>query len=138
LFACFMAVLVTYMCFTSDARESRRGILSTLETHMVMSSLIFRLVLTLVLHLVHLLVFCLISLMDLTIAHIILVHKRIALCLDTLVMANILIVVIIFLIGMVFLLESPTPALSPNTWMIHVFPVVVVIPLVQRVRCKRL
>jgi hypothetical protein len=38
-----------------------------LETHIVMSSLIFHLVLTLVLRLAHLLVLCLISLMDLTI-----------------------------------------------------------------------
>jgi hypothetical protein len=40
-----------------------------LETHIVMSSLIFRLVLTLMLCLVHLFMLCLISLMDLTIAH---------------------------------------------------------------------
>jgi hypothetical protein len=36
-----------------------------LETHIVMSSSIFCLILTLVLHLTHLLVLCLISLMDL-------------------------------------------------------------------------
>jgi hypothetical protein len=61
-----------------------------LETHIVMSSLIFhlslilvfRLVLTLVLRLTLLLVLCLVSLMDLTIAHMVLVHDRIALCLD--------------------------------------------------------
>jgi hypothetical protein len=80
-----------------------------LETHILMSSLIFCLVLTLVLHLTLLLVLCLISLMDLTIAHIVLVHERTTLCIDALVMTHILIVVIISCIE-----------------------------LVQRVRCKRL
>jgi hypothetical protein len=107
-----------------------------LETHIVMSSLIFCLILTLVLHLTHLLVLRLVSLMDLTITLMVLVHERTALCLDTLVTAHVLIVVIISRVGMVFLLESLTPALNPNTWMIHVFPVVVLIPLVQRLRCK--
>jgi hypothetical protein len=105
-----------------------------LETHIVMSNLIFRLVLTLVLHLAHLLVLFLVSLMDLTIAHMVLVHERITLCLDTLVTAHVLIMVIIFRVGMVFLLEGLTPTLSPDTWMVHVFLVVVLIPLVQRVR----
>jgi hypothetical protein len=63
-----------------------------LETHIMMSSLIFYLALTLVLHLV-LLMLCLGSLMDLTITHMVLVHERTSLCLDTLVMAHILIVV---------------------------------------------
>jgi hypothetical protein len=82
-----------------------------LETHIVMSTLIFHLVLILmfclartlmlrltlfhVLCLTLFLVFCLSSLMDLTIAHMILVHERTALSLDTLVMAHILIVVIV-------------------------------------------
>jgi hypothetical protein len=83
-----------------------------LETRIIMSSLIFRLILTLVLRLAHLLVLCLISLMDLTIAHMILVHERIALCLDALVMAHILIVMVIPHVGMVFLLEDLTLALS--------------------------
>jgi hypothetical protein len=48
----------------------------------VMSSLIFHLVLTLVLRLTLLLILCLISLMDLTIAHMVLVHERTTLCLD--------------------------------------------------------
>jgi hypothetical protein len=74
LFACFVAVLVTWTSFSSDARELRTDALSMLETHIVMSSLIFRLVRTLMLHLAHLLVFCLVSLMDLTIAHMVLVH----------------------------------------------------------------
>jgi hypothetical protein len=42
----------------------------------VMSSLIFCLVLTLMLYLTLLLVLCLVSLMDLTIAHKVLVHER--------------------------------------------------------------
>jgi hypothetical protein len=47
-----------------------------LETHIVTSSLIFCLALTLALHLILLLVLCLISLMDLTITHMVLVHER--------------------------------------------------------------
>jgi hypothetical protein len=108
-----------------------------LEIHIVMSSLIFRLVLTLVLHLTHFLVLCFVSLMDLTIAHMVLVHERTTLCLDALVMTHVLIVVIVFHVGLVFLLGSLTPTLSPDTWMVHVFPVVVLILLVQRLRCKR-
>jgi hypothetical protein len=45
-----------------------------LETNIVMSSLIFHLILTLVFHLTLPLVLCLTSLMDLTIAHMVLVH----------------------------------------------------------------
>jgi hypothetical protein len=69
-----------------------------------MSSLIFRLILTLVLCLALLLVLCLISLMDIIIAHMVLVHERTCLCLDALVTAHVVIVAIIFRIGMVFLL----------------------------------
>jgi hypothetical protein len=108
-----------------------------LEIHIVMSSLIFRLVLTLVLHLTHFLVLYVVSLMDLTIAHMVLVHERTTLCLDALVMTHVLIVVIVSHVGLVFLLGSLTPTLSPDTWMVHVFPVVVLILLVQRLRCKR-
>jgi hypothetical protein len=90
LFACFMAVLVTWMSFAFSVRESRRGALIMLETHIVMSSLIFHLALTFVLYLAHLLVLCLISLMDLTIAHMTLVHERTALCLDALVTSQVL------------------------------------------------
>jgi hypothetical protein len=86
-----------------------------LETHIVMGSLIFCLVLTLVLCLEHLLMFCLISLMHLTIAHMILVHERIALHLDALVTTHVLIMVIVSCIGMVFLLEGLTLTLSPYT-----------------------
>jgi hypothetical protein len=91
-----------------------------LETYIVMSSmivrlvliLVFRLALTLVLHLALLLMSCLISLMDLTIAHMVLVHERTALSLDTLVMSHILIVMIISHVGLVFLLEGLTLTLS--------------------------
>jgi hypothetical protein len=115
-----------------------------LETHIVMSSLIsclvlilvFHLVLTLVLRLTFLLVLCVISLMDLTIAHMVLVHRRTTLCLDSLVTTHVFIVVIVLRVGMVFLLDGLTPTLSPDTWTVHVFPVVVHVPLVQWVRCK--
>jgi hypothetical protein len=92
------------MSFTSDVRDLRGGALSMLETHIVMSCLIFCLVLTIVLCLVLLLVFCLSSLMDLTIAHMALVHERTALCLDALDMAHILIMVIVSHVGQIFLL----------------------------------
>jgi hypothetical protein len=120
-FVCmFVAVLLTWMSFTSDIRELRGAVLSMLETHIVMSSLISRIVLilmfhlafTLMLHFTHLHVFFLSSLMDLTIVHMVLVHERTALSLDTLVMAHVLIVMIISHIGIVFLLEGPTPTLS--------------------------
>jgi hypothetical protein len=99
-----------------------------LEIHIMMSSLICRLVLILVfclaptlvlrLTLFHvlcltlLLVFCLSSLMDLTIAHMVLIHERTTLCLDALDMAHVLIVVIISRVGLVFLLEGLTLTLS--------------------------
>jgi hypothetical protein len=127
LFACFVAVLVTWMSFASVKRELRRGSLITPETHIVMSSLIFCLILILVRHLA--------SFMDLTITHMVLVHNRIALCLDALVTADVLIMVIVSRIGPIFLLEGLILILSPNTWMIHTFPVVVHIPLDQMVRC---
>jgi hypothetical protein len=96
-----------------------------LETHIMMSSLIFRLFITLVLRLAHLLMLCLISLMDLTIIHMVLVHERITLCLDALDTTHVLIMVIVSRIGMVFLLEGLTLTLTPDTWMVHVFPIVV-------------
>jgi hypothetical protein len=101
-----------------------------LETHIVISLLIF--------HLILILSLCLISFIDLTITHMILVHKRTTMCLDILVTAHVLIVVIVSLIGMIFLLEDLSLTLSPDTWMVHVFPVMVLVPLVQRVRCKTL
>jgi hypothetical protein len=86
-----------------------------LETHIVMSSLIFRLIFTLVLclalfHVLCLalfLVLCLNSLIDLTIAHMVLVHERTALSLDALNTAHVLFVVIVFHVGLVSLLEGP-------------------------------
>ena len=128
--------------------------MSMLETHIMMSSLMFRLILilmfrltfTLVLllapsHVLYLalpLVLCLSSLMDLTIAHMVLVHERTALSLDALVTAHVLIMVTVYRVGLVFLLEGPFPTLSRDTWMVHAFPVVVHIPLGQVVRCKGL
>jgi hypothetical protein len=125
-----------------------------LETHIVMSLLIFRLVLILmfrlaftlvlllalshVLYLALLLLLCLSSLMDPTIAHMVLVHDRTALSLDALVTAHILIVVTISRVGLVFPLEGPFLTLSRDTWTVHAFPVVVHVPLGQVVRCKGL
>jgi hypothetical protein len=134
------------MSFVSDGRELRGGVLSMLETHIVMSSLMFRLSLilvfclafTLVFLLALLLVLCLSLLMDPTIAHMGLVLERTALSLDALVMAHILIVVTVSRVDLVFPLEDPFPTLSRDTWMVHAFPVVVHIPLGQVVRCKGL
>jgi hypothetical protein len=92
----------------------------------------------LIFYLILLLVLCLISFIDLIIAHMVLVHTRIALCLDTLVTAHILIVVIAPYVGTVFLLEGLTLALSQDTSTVHVFSIVVHVPLAQMVRCKRL
>jgi hypothetical protein len=138
LFACFVAELVTWMSFASVAKELRRGVLSMLETHIVVSSLSFHLVLTLVLRLALHLMLCLGSLMDLTIAHMVLVHERTALCLDTLDTGHILIMVIVSHVGLVFRLEGPTLTLSRDTGTVYVFPIVVHIPLGQVVRCKGL
>jgi hypothetical protein len=125
-----------------------------LETHIVMSSLIFRLVLILifclaftlvlllalshVLCLTLLLVLRLSSLMDSTIAHMVLVHERTALSLDALVTTHILIMVTVSLVGLVFPLEGPFPTLSRDTWTVLAFPIVIHVPLVQVVRCKGL
>jgi hypothetical protein len=108
--------------------------------------LMFRLAFTLVLHLAlsHmlclalLLVFCLSSLMDPTIAHMVLVHERTALSLDALVTAHVLIVVTVSRVGLVFPLEGPSPTLSRDTWMVHAFSIVVHVSLSQVVRCKGL
>jgi hypothetical protein len=93
-----------------------------------MSSLIFCLVLILMFHLAFtlvlllalshvlclalLLVLHLSSLMDPTIAHMVLVHERTALSLDTLVTAHVFIVVIVSHVGLIFPLEGPSPTLS--------------------------
>jgi hypothetical protein len=124
------------MSFAFVVIELRRDALTMLETYIVMSSLIFHLVLSLVLHLALLLVLCLISLIDLTIANMVLVHKRTTLCPSALVMAHILIMVIIFRVGPIFLLEDLTLTLSLDAWMVHIFPVVVHDPLGQMVKCK--
>jgi hypothetical protein len=100
------------MSFAFDIRKLRRDALSMLETHIVMSSLIFRLFLTLMLRLTLLHVLFLSSLMDQTIALMILVHERTALSLDALVMPHVLIVVIIPRVGPVFLQEGITPVLN--------------------------
>jgi hypothetical protein len=116
----FVTVLVTWMSFASGVRELRGGVLSMLETHIVMNLLISRLVLilmfclvfTLMLRLALLHVFFPSSLMDLTIAHMILVHERIALSLNTLVMTHVLVVVTFSRVSLIFLLEGCTPTLS--------------------------
>jgi hypothetical protein len=125
-----------------------------LETHIVISSLISRLVLilmfclalTLVLRLTLFHVLCLALLlvlhlsllMDLIIAHMILVHKRTVLSLDALVTPYALVVVIVSRVSLVFMLEGPSPTLSRDTWTVHVFPIMVHVPLDQVVRYKGL
>jgi hypothetical protein len=125
-----------------------------LETHIVMSLLIFRLVLILMFRLAltlvllltpsHvlcptlLLVLCLSLLIDLTIAHMVLVHERTALSLDALVTTHVLIVVTIYRVGLVFPLEGPFPTLSRDIWTVHAFPIMVHVTLGQVERCKGL
>jgi hypothetical protein len=122
------------MSFASGIRELRRSGLSMLETHIVMSSLIFRLML----HLALLHMLFLGSLIDLTIAYMVLVYERIALSLDALVMTRVLIIVNVFRIGLIFLLKGLILTLSRDTWTVHVFPIVVHVPLSQVMWCKRL
>jgi hypothetical protein len=142
------------MSYASGGRELKGGVLGMLETHIMMSSLIFRLILILMFHIAFTLmlllalshVFCLVlflvlhlsSLMDPTIAHMVLVHERTALSLDALVTIHILIVVTVSCVGLVFSLEVPFPTLSRDTCTVHTFPVVVHVPLGQVVRCKGL
>jgi hypothetical protein len=142
------------MSFASGGRELRGGVLSMLETHIVMSSLIFCLVLilmfhlafTLVLLLAHshvlcltlLLVLCLSLLMDATIAHKVLVYERTALSVDALVTAHVLIVVTVSRVGLIFPLDDPFPTLSRDTWTVHTFSIGVHVSLSQVVRCKGL
>jgi hypothetical protein len=108
------------------------------ETHIVISFLILHLALSLALCLALLLMLCLISLMDLIIAHMVLVNEKTTLCLDALVTAYVFIVVIISRVEPVFLLQGLTLTLSRDTWTVHVFPIVVHVPLSQIVRCKGL
>jgi hypothetical protein len=142
------------MSFAFDERELRGDALSMLETHIVMSSLMFHLSLILVFFLAHTLMLCLTlfhvlylalllvlhlsSLMDLIIAHMILVYERTALCLDALDTVHVLIVVIVSRIGMVSLLEGLTLTLSRDIWMTHIFPVVIHVPHGQMVSWKGL
>jgi hypothetical protein len=74
----------------------------------------------------------------LTIAHMVLVHKKTALCLYALFMAHALIVVIVSRVGLVFSLEGLTLTMGPDTWMVHIFSVMVHVPLGQMVKCKGL
>jgi hypothetical protein len=103
LFVYFVVVLVTWMSFASDVRELRRCVLIMLETHTVISSLIFRLDLILVLCLALTVMLCLSSLIYLTTSHMVLVNERTALCLYALDKVRVIIVVIIFRVGQVFL-----------------------------------
>jgi hypothetical protein len=117
-----------------------------LETHIMMSSLIFCLVLipmvclafTLVLCLALFHVLCLSSLMDLTNAHMVLVHERTVLSLDALVTDHVLIMVTASRVGLIFPLERHSPTLRRDTWMVRAFPVVVHVPHGQVVRYKGL
>jgi hypothetical protein len=52
--------------------------------------------------------------MDVTITHMVWVHERIALCLDALVTAHVLIMVIVPRVGTVFLLEGLTLSFEPR------------------------
>jgi hypothetical protein len=140
-----VAVLVTWMSFASGGGELRGGMLSMLETHIVMSLLIFYLILILMFRLAFtlmlllapfhvlcvalLLVLCLNSLMDPTIAQMVLVNERTTLSLDALVTAYVFIVVTVSHVGLVFPLEGPFPTLRRGTWMVHAFHVVVHVPL---------
>jgi hypothetical protein len=101
-------------------------------------TLVLRLALSHVLWLALLLVLRLSSLMDPTIAHMVLVHERTAWSLDALVTAHVLIMVIVSRVGLVFPLEGPSPTLSRDTWIVHAFPVMVHVPLGQVVRWKGL
>jgi hypothetical protein len=68
----------------------------------------------------------------------ILVHEKTALSLDALIMSHILIMVNVSRIGLILLLEGPTSTLSRDIWMVHVFPIVVHVPLGQMVSWKGL
>jgi hypothetical protein len=118
------------MSFVFDARDWRRDMWTMLETHIMMSLLIFRLTFLLVLHLIFL--------MDLTISHMVLVHERVVLCLDALVSTHALIVVFIPHVGMIFPLEVFILTLSRVALTVHAFPIMIHVPLAQMVRCKGL
>jgi hypothetical protein len=104
--------------------------LTMLETHIMMSLLIFYLTFLLVLRLVFL--------MDVIITHKVLVHMRVVLCLDDLVSTHALIMVFVHHIGLVFPPDVSILTLSQVTLIVHAFSVVVHVPLTQMVRCKGL
>jgi hypothetical protein len=101
-----------------------------LDSHIIMSSLIFCHTFLLVLHLIFL--------MDLTITYMVLVHERVALCLDALVLTHVLIVVLVPRIGTILPLEVPILSLSRVALMVQAFPVMVHILLAQIVKYIRL
>jgi hypothetical protein len=68
----------------------------------------------------------------------ILVHERVALFLDALVLTHVLIVVLVPHVGTVLPLEVPIITLSQVTLMVHAFLVVVHVPLAQIVKYKSL
>jgi hypothetical protein len=68
----------------------------------------------------------------------VLVHERTTLSLDTLVTAHVIIVVIVSHVALFFLLDGLTLTLSRDTWTVHVFPIVVHVPLGQVMLCKGL
>jgi hypothetical protein len=76
--------------------------------------------------------------MDLTITHMVLVHERTSLSLDALVTAHVLIVMIVYRVCLIFLLYDLTLTLSRDTWTVHIFPVVVHVPLGQVMLCRGL
>jgi hypothetical protein len=137
-----MVVLVTWMSSASIAREWRRDVLIMLETLIIMRSFDYA-------RNSYRNEF--IDFPPCTSSHAspnffhgpnhrsyVLIHERMTLCLDALVTAHVLIVVIVPRVGTVFLLEGVTLIVSRDTWTVHVSPIVIYIPLPQMVRCKRL
>jgi hypothetical protein len=80
----------------------------------------------------------LIFLMDLTITHMVLVHERVALCLDALLLTHVLIMVLIPHVGMILLIEVSILTLSQVALTVHAFPIMVHVSLARTVRCIRL
>jgi hypothetical protein len=76
--------------------------------------------------------------MDLTITYMVLVHERVDLCLDALVLTHVLIVVLVPRIGTILPLEVPILSLSRVALMVQAFPVMVHILLAQIVKYIRL
>jgi hypothetical protein len=64
--------------------------------------------------------------------------RETTLSLDALDTVHVQTVVIVSHIGQVFLLEGPTLTLSQDTWMVHVFPIMVHVTLSQMVSWKGL